>query len=178
MLAGTADHPGVTVDADIAEAAPVRANEGLRSAVDNLVENAIEHAGPEVTVRDGDERVTLTVADDGPGIPPERRDSLLDEGGVTGLDRGDDGSDEAIPGTARSAASKSSRRSSTATAATSRSVSPTSAGRGSKSHSRGRSRDRDRERPRRASASRSGEPTASGGGRRLRHVKIPAAPPR
>ncbi|WP_050031867.1 sensor histidine kinase [Halorubrum halophilum] len=98
MLAGTADHPGVTVDADIAEAAPVRANEGLRSAVDNLVENAIEHAGPEVTVRDGDERVTLTVADDGPGIPPERRDSLLDEGGVTGLDRGDDGSDEGDTG--------------------------------------------------------------------------------
>ncbi|WP_164932776.1 ATP-binding protein [Halorubrum amylolyticum] len=98
VLAGVADRPGVTVDADIADAAPVRANDGLRSVVDNLVENAVEHAGPEVTVRvavrDGDERVTLTVADDGPGIPPERRESLLGDAGAdavaTGVAPGDD----------------------------------------------------------------------------------------
>ncbi|PHQ38337.1 hypothetical protein DJ69_12305 [Halorubrum persicum] len=84
VLAGVADRRGVTIDADIADTAPVRANEGLRSVVDNLVENAIEHGRPDVTVRVvvrvGDDNVSLTVADDGPGIPPEHRDSLLGEG--------------------------------------------------------------------------------------------------
>jgi signal transduction histidine kinase len=79
---------GVAVEADLDEPAPVAATDGLRSVVDNLVENAVEHAGPEplvrVAVRAGPETVTLTVADDGPGIPPERRDTLFDAEDDTG----------------------------------------------------------------------------------------------
>ncbi|MFC7324954.1 ATP-binding protein [Halorubrum rutilum] len=79
---------GVTVEVDLDEPAPVAATDGLRSVVDNLVENAVEHAGPNalvrVAVRAGPETVTLSVADDGPGIPPERRDALFDAGDDTG----------------------------------------------------------------------------------------------
>lgn len=86
VTAGFADMDGVTVETDIADAVPITANDGVRSIVDNLVENAIEHSGGEVTVRvavrTDDETVTLSVADDGPGIPPERRDSLFDRDGT------------------------------------------------------------------------------------------------
>ena len=80
----------VTVETDLDEPAPVAATDGLRSVVDNLVENAAEHAGPgarvRVAVRVDSETVTLTVADDGPGIPPDRRDALFDaEGDMGGL---------------------------------------------------------------------------------------------
>ncbi|MFC7187548.1 ATP-binding protein [Halorubrum yunnanense] len=80
----------VTVEADLDEPAPVEATDGLRSVVDNLVENAVEHAGPgalvRVAVRVGPETVTLAVADDGPGIPPGKRDALFDaENDVGGL---------------------------------------------------------------------------------------------
>ena len=80
----------VTVDTDLDEPAPVAATDGLRSVVDNLVENAVEHAGPgalvRVTVRVDPETVTLAVADDGPGIPPDKRDAVFDaEDGAGGL---------------------------------------------------------------------------------------------
>lgn len=90
VVAGFRDRPEVTVETDIDDTAPVTANEGLRSVVDNLVENAIEHAGPgvtvRVTVRDDGETVTLTVDDDGPGLPPERSDRPFrtDSDGETG----------------------------------------------------------------------------------------------
>lgn len=71
----------VTVETDLPETAPIAANDGVRAIVHNLVENAAEHAGPEATVRvavdAGDDGVTLTVADDGPGLPPTVRDRLL-----------------------------------------------------------------------------------------------------
>ena len=57
----------------------------LRQAFENLFRNAIDHGGPDVTVEVGprtvDERVTgMYVADDGPGIPPEVRDSIFESG--------------------------------------------------------------------------------------------------
>ena len=82
VVEGVADRRGVTVETDLADGAPVRANDGLRSVVDNLVENAVEHGGEDVTVRVavgvGDDAVTLSVADDGAGIPAARRDTLFD----------------------------------------------------------------------------------------------------
>jgi signal transduction histidine kinase len=78
VAAGFADRSDVTVETDLADAAPIRANEGVRSVVDNLVENAAEHAGEHPTVRvtvsADDEAVTLAVDDDGPGIPSDCRD--------------------------------------------------------------------------------------------------------
>jgi len=61
-------------------AAPV--NEAFKPALDNLIENAIEHHDGDATVRvtgerDGD-RVRLRVVDDGPGIPPAVRDDMFD----------------------------------------------------------------------------------------------------
>ncbi|GAA0520553.1 Histidine kinase-, DNA gyrase B-, and HSP90-like ATPase [Halorubrum aquaticum] len=81
ILEGLTERTDVTVEADLTGEAPVTANDGLRSVVDNLVENAVEHAGGDVTlrvaVRDDDGTVTLSVGDDGPGIPPERRAALF-----------------------------------------------------------------------------------------------------
>ncbi len=66
--------------------APEQANilgwpEGLRVLIDNLLENALRHGRPdgsvEVTVATSDGRVRLTVDDEGPGIPPDERESVL-----------------------------------------------------------------------------------------------------
>lgn len=72
----------VSVTTDIPSAARVRANEGLRSVLDNLLENALEHndrADPtiECEVEVDPETVTLTVADDGPGMPGAARAALV-----------------------------------------------------------------------------------------------------
>jgi signal transduction histidine kinase len=52
----------------------------LTRMVRNLLDNAVRHATTEVRIglheRDG--RVVLTVADDGPGIPPEQRDVVFE----------------------------------------------------------------------------------------------------
>ena len=80
VLSGVAHDESVTVETDLPETAPIAANDGVRAIVHNLVENAAEHAGPEVTVRVAvdidDDGVTLIVADDGPGLPPAVRDRL------------------------------------------------------------------------------------------------------
>jgi signal transduction histidine kinase len=55
----------------------------LAEAIGNLFENAARHARRRVSVtawRDGD-RATIRVADDGPGIPPERLADVLARGG-------------------------------------------------------------------------------------------------
>src|SRR4029434_7499778 len=54
----------------------------LRDAVTNLVDNAIKY-GPEgstikIHVDGGPEQATMTVADEGAGIPPEHRDRIFD----------------------------------------------------------------------------------------------------
>jgi len=77
---------GVTVRTDIDEAAVVSANVGLRSVLDNLLENAVEHNdanGPcvWVSVDDGPETVSVTIRDNGPGMSPEARSALIDHDG-------------------------------------------------------------------------------------------------
>ncbi|MFC5279817.1 ATP-binding protein [Halorubrum rubrum] len=95
ILEGITDRSDVTLDAYLTETAPVTANDGLRSVVDNLVENAVEHAGGDATLRvaitEGDETVTLSIDDDGPGIPPERRATLFPNGGGDGATAGGSG---------------------------------------------------------------------------------------
>lgn len=73
----------VRLDTDLPEVS-VRANELLGSVFRNLLTNAIEHndgANPEavVSVRLTDSQVHVTVADDGPGIPQEDREAILEE---------------------------------------------------------------------------------------------------
>jgi PAS domain S-box-containing protein len=52
----------------------------LQSLLENLLQNAIKHAGPEVTVNVGtlDDEAGFYVADDGPGIPDEEVDAVFD----------------------------------------------------------------------------------------------------
>jgi signal transduction histidine kinase len=85
-----ADEKGIALRIDAPEAAPVRGNRELVSqALANLIDNAIKYAGPngkvngvpaEIVVRAGDdgERITLSVADRGPGIPDADRGRVVE----------------------------------------------------------------------------------------------------
>ncbi|WP_250130449.1 ATP-binding protein, partial [Escherichia coli] len=54
------------------------------SVIGNLVRNAAEAAGPgghvDLLVLAGDERLTIDVADDGPGVPPADVARIFDRG--------------------------------------------------------------------------------------------------
>ncbi|MBX0324004.1 response regulator [Halomicroarcula sp. F13] len=67
-----------TVEADPTE---------LNRLVDNLVDNAIDHAGADVTVTVGplDDGAGFFVADDGPGIPEEECDEVFETGFTTAV---------------------------------------------------------------------------------------------
>jgi hypothetical protein len=86
-----ADEKGLALKVDAPAAAPVRGNRELVSqALANLVDNAIKYAGPqngringeaaEIVVGAGTdgERITLTVADRGPGIPAADRGRVVE----------------------------------------------------------------------------------------------------
>lgn len=76
--------PEVAFEVDCPEECSLEAAEGLDVAIYNLLENGAEHNTADeptvsVTARwsDGGERVTLTIADNGPGIPDDEVDALL-----------------------------------------------------------------------------------------------------
>ncbi len=77
-------HPDVNFEIDMPSEACVRADQMLRTVVDNLIENAIEHhdADPHVTITvrtvTGEGVVEITIEDDGPGIPDQYRRQLED----------------------------------------------------------------------------------------------------
>jgi signal transduction histidine kinase len=85
-----ADEKGIALKIDASIAAPVRGNRELVSqALANLIDNAIKYAGPggkvngvpaEIVVRAGNdgERITLSVADRGPGIPDADRGRVVE----------------------------------------------------------------------------------------------------
>jgi signal transduction histidine kinase len=52
----------------------------LQEAFENLFRNSVEHGGADVTVRVGAADDGFRVADDGPGIPPDQRESVFDRG--------------------------------------------------------------------------------------------------
>ncbi|MBS3761523.1 MAG: ATP-binding protein, partial [Halodesulfurarchaeum sp.] len=58
----------------------------LASLLENLFRNAVEHAGPEVTVTVEPTSDGFAVADDGPGIPPEDRETVFESGYTTETD--------------------------------------------------------------------------------------------
>ncbi len=79
----------VTVTTDLPDQALVRANTGLRSVVDNVIENAVEHNDADeprvaVSVETDPETARLIVRDNGPGIPDDRTESLLAVNKTTG----------------------------------------------------------------------------------------------
>ena len=74
---------GVTVTTDLPETAVVNANDGIRSVVDNLLENAVEHNDAddprvEAAVTVAGDVVRFTVTDNGPGIPDDLKESLFE----------------------------------------------------------------------------------------------------
>jgi signal transduction histidine kinase len=84
---------GVSIDADLPETARVEASPLIESAIDNVVENAVEHndkptADVEVSIESADGGYWFEVADNGPGLPRyERR--LLAGGEETKLEHSD-----------------------------------------------------------------------------------------
>ncbi|WP_318257452.1 PAS domain-containing sensor histidine kinase [Halosegnis longus] len=58
----------------------------LKQLLENLIRNAIEHGGDDVTITIGDQPGGFYVADDGPGIPPEDREQVFEPGYSTSTD--------------------------------------------------------------------------------------------
>jgi PAS domain S-box-containing protein len=91
------EFPEVSVETDLPDACPVHAHWALSHAVENVIENAAMHndsADPTVVVTAdcGDDRATLRVADNGPGIPykelevlERREETQLEHGSSVGL---------------------------------------------------------------------------------------------
>jgi len=84
--------PGTQIEVDVADDATIRGDERFEEAIDHLVENAIDHARaetPQVKIAAEHDRnagiVTVTVADDGPGIPEPVRAVITGEMKVTQL---------------------------------------------------------------------------------------------
>ena len=58
----------------------------LRQLLENLVRNSVDHGGDGVTVTVGDLDGGFYVADDGPGIPPDERETVFESGYSTSAD--------------------------------------------------------------------------------------------
>ncbi|UIO99661.1 PAS domain S-box protein [Halobaculum sp. CBA1158] len=89
--APTAD---VSVTDEVSGPLPVLADEMLPSALYAVVENAIEHndaAHPRLhlSAREEDDRVVLSIADNGPGIDPSRHDEIFGYGEHTQVEHGE-----------------------------------------------------------------------------------------
>ncbi|WP_089699467.1 PAS domain S-box protein [Halogranum gelatinilyticum] len=81
-------NPDACVTADVPDVR-VRGDALLETALDELLENAVTHAGAEPTVtvstHVADDTVTLRVSDDGPGIPQLERDVITGYTDITQL---------------------------------------------------------------------------------------------
>lgn len=85
-------HEDATVDATLPGSAPVRADPLLERVFGNLLSNAVEHTDGPATVRVqmdvSAETVSVTVADDGPGIPSDLVPTLFDRPDSFAADHG------------------------------------------------------------------------------------------
>ena len=69
----------------IADAPTIRCDPGrLRHVFENLVRNSVEHSSDAVTVTVGSLADGFYVADDGPGIPADKREAVFEAGHTTG----------------------------------------------------------------------------------------------
>lgn len=81
------NHPAVQIVRELPESAEVEAAHRLGEAVQNVLDNAVFHndqATPEITVavnrevRDGEDWIAIEVRDNGPGIPVDEIEPILD----------------------------------------------------------------------------------------------------
>ncbi len=81
----TVDTRGTTLDLDSTLGTLPADEPRLRRVFENLFRNAVEHGGPDVTVRVGplDGGSGFYVEDDGPGIPADDRDRVFEHGYTT-----------------------------------------------------------------------------------------------
>ncbi|MFB6087807.1 MAG: sensor histidine kinase [Haloarculaceae archaeon] len=84
------DHPYVDVDVDVPDAAWASANPMIESAVENVLENAVDHNDSEqprlrASVERAGKYVDVRVADNGPGLPDDEID-VLEKGHETELE--------------------------------------------------------------------------------------------
>lgn len=82
-----AAHPGIEVTADLPEDVTIPADAGrLGQAVDNLLENAVRHGQPPITVtaRVEPECVVISISDAGNGVPTELLPRLFDRFAIAG----------------------------------------------------------------------------------------------
>lgn len=77
-----------TVETELPARAFVVANAGVRSVVDSLLENAVEHGGGgprvRVTIEERPAAVEFVVEDDGPGVPGDELETLFEPRGESG----------------------------------------------------------------------------------------------
>ena len=72
---------GEVATVEVVSTATIHADRGqLQELLENLVANAIEHAGPDITVEVGVLDGGFYVADDGPGIDPSARETVFELG--------------------------------------------------------------------------------------------------
>jgi len=90
-----AEERGFTIEADAPDGltAPVH-RELLGQAIANLIDNALKYARGRIrlSARTEGDMLAITVADDGPGIPPERRAEALRRFGRLDAARSESGS--------------------------------------------------------------------------------------
>jgi PAS domain S-box-containing protein len=87
-------YPDAIIETTVDHDAVAYADERLDLAVENLVENAVEHTDDpnplvEIGVRDTGDVVELSVADDGPGIPDNERALLTGDRDVSRVEHGE-----------------------------------------------------------------------------------------
>lgn len=81
-----ASNPEASIETDsLAGPIAVTADHLLGVALTEVLENAIEHGGERptvtVTIDAGEEYVTVHVADDGPGVPDDRKETIFEMAG-------------------------------------------------------------------------------------------------
>ncbi|MFB6125055.1 MAG: PAS domain S-box protein [Halanaeroarchaeum sp.] len=76
----TVDTPEATISIDVEELTVAADRRRLRRLLENLFRNAVDHAGPSVAVTVSALEDGFAVADDGPGIPADRRERVFDRG--------------------------------------------------------------------------------------------------
>jgi len=89
-------YPEADIAAVVPEGVTVLADETLENALGNLIGNAVEHNDTEsptvrISVSEGDRVATVRVADDGPGVPDDKKSTVFRRGN-RGLKEADIGS--------------------------------------------------------------------------------------